>query len=223
MAREPTTKEPLHLQPHAAVAERVLVPGDPGRALRLATALVDAPKMVNHHRGLWGYTGPAADGLPLTLQSTGLGGPSAAAIVDDLIALGARRLVRAGTCVALDPSLQLGDLLVVDRVLARDGTSRALGAGEELEPDAALRAALGDGPSGTVLSADYGADVLARAGARARDMTTAAVLAAAARRGAGAAAVLLVATDARGERLAVEALHAAELELGRVAAGAVGL
>jgi uridine phosphorylase len=218
MAREPTT----HLQPHAPVAERVLVPGDPGRALRLATALVEAPKMVNHHRGLWGYTGPAADGEPLTLQSTGLGGPSAAAIVDDLIALGARRLVRAGTCTALDASLALGDLLIADRVVALDGTSRALGAADALEPDAELRAALGPGRSGAVASTDYGADGLAYAGALARDMTTAAVLAAAARRGVPAAAVLLVATDARGDRLDVEALHAAELELGRMAAAAVG-
>ena len=198
------------------------MPGDPGRALRLATALVEAPKMVYHHRGLWGYTGPAADGEPLTLQSTGLGGPSAAAIVDDLIALGARRLVRVGTCTALDCEPALGAVVIVDRVLARDGTSRALGAGDELHPDAALRAALGDGPAITVLSADYGAEE-SHAGAQARDMTTAAVLAAAARGGVPAAAVLLVATDARGRRLGVEALHAAELELGRLAARAFGL
>ena len=48
-----------HLRPHADVAERVLLPGDPGRALRLAQQLVDAPKMLNHNRGLWGYTGVA--------------------------------------------------------------------------------------------------------------------------------------------------------------------
>jgi uridine phosphorylase len=215
MAREPTT----HLQVHAPVAERVIVPGDPGRALRLATDLVEAPKMVNHHRGLWGYTGPAGDGDLLTVQSTGLGGPSAAAIVDDLIALGARRLVRAGTCTALDGQLALGDVLVVDRALALDGTSRALGAGEALEPDPALRAALA-GRGAVVASTDYGDHT--HAGALARDMTTAAVFAAAARAGVPAAAVLLVATDAHGERLEVEALHAAELVLGRLAAAAMG-
>ena len=45
------------LRPHAPVAERVLLPGDPGRALRLAQQLIERPKMLNHHRGLWGYTG----------------------------------------------------------------------------------------------------------------------------------------------------------------------
>jgi len=56
----------LHLRPTAELAERVLLPGDPGRALMLAQALIAEPRMFNHHRGLWGYTGPArADGEPL--------------------------------------------------------------------------------------------------------------------------------------------------------------
>ena len=46
--------------------------------------------MFNHHRGLWGYSGRARDGAPLTIQSTGMGGPSAAIVVEELIALGAR-------------------------------------------------------------------------------------------------------------------------------------
>ena len=81
---------PVHLRPHADVAERVLLPGDPGRALRLAQEVVEVPKMLNHHRGLWGYTGIASDGAPLTIQSTGLGGPSTAIVVEELIALAAR-------------------------------------------------------------------------------------------------------------------------------------
>ena len=60
------------------VAERALLPGDPGRALRLAQHLLAAPMQVlNTNRGLWGYTGTAADGAPLTIQSTGHGRPDA--------------------------------------------------------------------------------------------------------------------------------------------------
>ena len=59
--------------------------------------------MFNHNRGLWGYTGAASDGLPLTIQSTGMGGPSAAIVIAELADLGARRLLRVGTCGALDP------------------------------------------------------------------------------------------------------------------------
>jgi uridine phosphorylase len=95
-------REPIHLRPTAALAERVLLPGDPGRALALAQLLLEGPLMFNHHRGLWGYTGPAlADGKPLTIQSTGMGGPSAAIVLQELIALGARRAIRVGTCGAL--------------------------------------------------------------------------------------------------------------------------
>src|SRR5665213_2072117 len=89
----------IHIQPTAPLAERVLVPGDPGRALLLAQALLSEPKMFNHNRGLWGYTGPALlDGEPLTIQSTGMGGPSAAIVIAELADLGARTIVRVGTC-----------------------------------------------------------------------------------------------------------------------------
>lgn len=98
--------------------------------------------MFNHHRGLWGYTGTAADGELLTIQSTGMGGPSAAIVITELADLGARRLIRTGTCGALDPTLELGDIILAREALARDGTSRALGAGDRAQPDAALTNAL---------------------------------------------------------------------------------
>jgi uridine phosphorylase len=117
----------IHLRPTAPLAERVLLPGDPGRALALAQLLIEQPKMFNHHRGLWGYTGPAnADGQPLTIQSTGMGGPSAAIVLHELAGLGARRAIRVGTCGALDPKLALGDLVVAREAIAADGTSAAL-------------------------------------------------------------------------------------------------
>ena len=83
--------------------------------------------MFNHNRGLWGYTGEAADGEPLTIMSHGIGGPSAAIIVEELCMLGIERAVRIGTCGALDPSLAVGSLVAATEVLAADGTSRALG------------------------------------------------------------------------------------------------
>ena len=125
-----------YLQPAAELAKRVLLPGDPGRALAVAQALLEpAPRMFNHARGLWGYTGTAADGELLTVQATGMGGPSAAIVCEELIALGARTLVRIGTCGALDPSLALGTLLAAEAVLPADGTSTALGANDLLAPD----------------------------------------------------------------------------------------
>ena len=98
--------------------------------------------MFNHNRGLWGYTGTAADGAPLTIQSTGMGGPSAAIVIEELVRLGARRLVRVGTCGALVGGFALGDVIVASEAVCTDGTSRALGAGERVAADPALTAAL---------------------------------------------------------------------------------
>src|SRR3954447_17202874 len=89
-------------RPPAPAAERALLPGDPGRALALAQVVLgDDRRMFNHHRGLWGYTGTASDGAPLTIQSTGMGGPSAAIVLEELAALGVRTAVRVGTARAL--------------------------------------------------------------------------------------------------------------------------
>jgi uridine phosphorylase len=198
------------LRPHEAVAERVVLPGDPGRALRLAQHLLDKPKMLNHHRGLWGYTGVAADGAPMTIQSTGLGGPSTAIVVEELIGLGARRLVRAGTCVA---DAEPGSLVIAESVLPGDGTSRALGANGALAPDPVLLAALRAAGNGALVGVVVSADVMngRRPGGVALDLSTAALFAVAARHGVPAACVLAVG----------EPDEQAEAELGRVAAAAL--
>ena len=129
---------PVHLKPATELAERVLLPGDPRRALLVAQELLEDPTMFNHNRGLWGYTGTAADGDPLSVQATGMGGPSAAIVTEELIALGARRLVRIGTCGALGPGFGFGDLVAAEAVLSADGTSAALGATDVIRPDEEL-------------------------------------------------------------------------------------
>jgi DeoD family purine-nucleoside phosphorylase len=132
----------IHLRPTATLAERVLLPGDPGRALALAQFLLESPLMFNHNRGLWGYTGIALDGEPLTIQSTGMGGPSAAIVLHELISLGVTRAIRVGTCGALDAELRLGDLVVAHEAIAADGTSLTLGAKQLAFADPTLTEAL---------------------------------------------------------------------------------
>jgi uridine phosphorylase len=191
---------PNHLRPAAELAERVLLPGDPARALAVAQALLDPPpRMFNHARGLWGYTGTASDGELLTVQATGMGGPSAAIVCEELIALGAITLVRIGTCDALDPAIPLGTLLAAESVLPADGTSAALGADAPLEPDPGLLKRLVEAGARpvTVASSDLFYDPRADAaaewadqGAVAVEMEAATILQVAARRGVAAACVL---------------------------------
>jgi uridine phosphorylase len=224
-----TDPAPVHLRPAAPLAERVLLPGDPHRALAVAQALLDGPKMFNHNRGLWGYTGTARDGEPLSVQSTGMGGPSAAVVVEELIDLGARTLVRIGTCGALRDGFELGDLVAATAVIATDGTSAALGAGPRLEPDRRLTDALAAGGARpvTVLTTDLFYDprrdapaAWADDGADVVEMEAAALLAVAGRRGV-AAAVLLGVTDLLAarerERIARDDFEQVGLALGEAA------
>jgi len=149
----------IHLHPTAPLAERVLLPGDPGRALALAQALLEEPRMFNHHRGLWGYTGTAPDGEPVTIQATGMGGPSAAIVLTELVTLGARRAIRVGTCGALAPELELGQLVIAREAICADGTSRALGADGRAPADAGLTEALARHARSAVLGAVVSVDL----------------------------------------------------------------
>jgi DeoD family purine-nucleoside phosphorylase len=222
----------IHVHPTAALAPRVLLPGDPGRALLLAQSLLESPAMFNHNRGLWGYSGTARDGEPLTIQSTGMGGPSAAIVVSELIDLGAQRMIRVGTCGALNGDVALGQLLVADRALCADGTSQALGAGETATAAPQLvraLAAAGSARVAPVVSSDLfyedraGLEQRWRdAGAVAVEMESAALFALAAKRDVQAASLLIV-SDIVPTRARIESddLRAAEHRAGELALDAL--
>jgi uridine phosphorylase len=203
----------LHLRPTAPLAERALLPGDPGRALALAQALLREPRMFNHHRGLWGYTGAAPDGAPLTIQSTGMGGPSAAIVLSELIELGLRRAIRVGSCGALADDLSLGELVIAREAICADGTSLALGADGRSRADTGLSDALARAAPtarvGAVVSVDlfYEARLPgAAAGALAVEMEAATVFTVGAAAGVPTACVLAVSDtfDADGARTRID-------------------
>jgi|SRR5438270_2718625 len=227
----PRMTAPIGLQPTAELAERVLLPGDPARALLLAQSLLEGPKMFNHHRGLWGYSGIASDGAPLTIQSTGMGGPSAAIVVQELVDLGARRLVRVGTCGALQPGLRLGELVLATEAIAADGTSRALGVGDRIAASRDLLAALGAAAdhAGPIVTTDLFYDrrelesEWRAAGALAVEMETATLFALATAHGLQAAALLVVSDLVAPPRvrIAPDDLREAERRMGQAALGAL--
>ncbi len=230
-----TARAPIHLRPTAPLAERVLLPGDPGRALALAQALLEKPLMFNHHRGLWGYTGTASDGQALTIQSTGMGGPSAAIVMQELIALGARRAIRVGTCGALDGGLGLGELVVAGEALTADGTSRMLGANGRVAADDELTSALeraATREAATIVTTDLFYDPdrerergWRSAGAVAVEMEAAALFAVGAHGDVPVGCVLAVSdliSEDRRTRIDDDALLAAAEAMGRVALQALG-
>jgi uridine phosphorylase len=219
---------PSRLRPTAPLAADAILVGDPGRALLLAQELLEQPRMSNHARGLWGYSGqtPAGDGL--TIQATGMGGPSAAMVLADLAKLGVRRAIRVGTCAGHAPDVEPGELLLAAEALAGGGSATSFGVapGEAALPDpdlfGALERRLGD-DARPVRVASLDALPAASAaelpdGVAAADMQTVAVLARGRELGIAAAALLIV-SEARGERLDDEALESASKRAGRAAEG----
>jgi uridine phosphorylase len=185
--------------------------------------------MSNHARGLWGYSGRTASGLELTIQATGMGGPSAAVVLADLAKLGVRRAVRVGTCTGFPGKAELGELLLPAEAIAAVGSAASFGlaAGSAPAPDPLLYGRLGDELAGAARIAPVASlDTLhsdpdtAPAGAAAVDMQTVAVLSQGRELGIAAAALLIV---SRVEERALddEALEQASARAGRAAAAAL--
>jgi uridine phosphorylase len=214
-----------HLRPTAPIAPVAVLPGDPGRALALAQDLLEGPRMANHARGLWGYTALTPGGEQLTVQSTGIGGPSVAIVLEELHSLGVRRAIRLGTCTAL------GGATAGELALAKAALVPGAPGSPPLLPNAALTAALGRSDrmrAVTVAGTDRYYDPRAdehrqaslAAGAEVLDLGTAALFETGARLGVEVASALVVARDGDAA-LTDEEVEAASLELGRLASAAL--
>jgi 5'-methylthioadenosine phosphorylase/purine-nucleoside phosphorylase len=113
---------PIHVRAEPGdYAEAVLLPGDPLRAKYIAETYLDDVVQTNSERGMLGYRG-TWEGKPLSVQSTGMGCPSAAIVIEELVQLGCKKLMRVGTCGGLQPSHQLGDMIVALTAVPQDGT-----------------------------------------------------------------------------------------------------
>lgn len=127
---------PVHVRAQPGdYAEACLLPGDPSRARCIAERFLEDAVERNTERGLLGYTG-TFEGTPVSVQATGIGGPSAAIVVEELVQLGVKRLLRVGTCGALQPYLSQGDLILALSAIPDDGTSMRYAGGEPIAPTA---------------------------------------------------------------------------------------
>ncbi|MEW6421788.1 MAG: purine-nucleoside phosphorylase [Deinococcota bacterium] len=118
-----------------AVAEYVLLPGDPNRARRIAETYLEGAALYTDHRGLLGFTGTYR-GVPVSVQTTGMGCPSAAIVAEELARLGAKTLIRVGTLGGATPQVQPADLVIATAAVPNDGTTRQLLHGAPYAPAA---------------------------------------------------------------------------------------
>jgi DeoD family purine-nucleoside phosphorylase len=127
---------PVHVRAEPGdFAESVLLPGDPLRAKYIAENFFEDAKLVTEERGMLGYTG-AYKGRAVSVQATGMGCPSASIVTEELIQLGAKNLLRVGTCGGYSRELRLGDLIVATSAAPQDGTVSSITQGVPYAPAA---------------------------------------------------------------------------------------
>ena len=129
---------PIHIRATPGdFAPAVLCPGDPRRAEYIAKTFFDSPRCVNEERGMLGFTG-TFEGKPISVQATGMGCPSAAIVYEELIMLGAQRLIRVGTAGALQPTMLMGDVVIAVSSTPQDRTALSYVGGDPHAPGVPL-------------------------------------------------------------------------------------
>lgn len=104
------------------VGRYVILPGDPKRCSKIAAYLDDA-KLVADNREFVTYTG-YLDGVKVSVCSTGIGGPSAAIALEELVHVGADTFIRVGTCGGMQMDVLAGELVIATGAVRMEGTSR---------------------------------------------------------------------------------------------------
>lgn len=103
-------------------AKYAILPGDPGRVPKIA-AYLDDPRELGFNREFRTFSGKLC-GETVLVTSTGIGGPSAAIAVEELIRLGVDTFVRVGTCGGMNENVCAGDVVIATGAIRMEGTSR---------------------------------------------------------------------------------------------------
>lgn len=130
---------PIHVRANPGdYAEACLLPGDPLRAQYIAETFLEDVQQRNGERGMLGYSG-TFEGAPVSVQASGMGCPSAAIVIEELVQLGVRKILRVGTCGGLQPGMTMGDLIVALSATPADSTATHYVGGEPHAPTADFR------------------------------------------------------------------------------------
>jgi DeoD family purine-nucleoside phosphorylase len=127
---------PIHVRANPGeYADACLLPGDPLRAQYIADTFLSDVVQRNSERGMLGFTG-SFEGKPVSVQASGMGCPSAAIVIEELVQLGVKKIMRVGTCGGLQPDLTMGDLVIALSATGADSTASHYVLGEPHAPTA---------------------------------------------------------------------------------------
>ena len=119
-------------------APLVLLPGDPNRATLIAKLFdggLEKAKLVNNNRLLLGYTG-TYKGVPVSVQTSGIGTPSFSIVMEELLNLGVKSFIRTGSCGGIGLGLKTGDIVIATAAVPADGATRTYLHGDPFAPAA---------------------------------------------------------------------------------------
>lgn len=125
-ADNPMTDNGLQYHLHTKqgdIASYCLFVGDPGRAEMIAREFLTDAHLMGDHRGLKSFTGTYGD-LRVSVVTTGMGGASTGIVMLEAVRCGARRIIRIGSCSALQPEIALGSPIVVTGAVRLEGASK---------------------------------------------------------------------------------------------------
>jgi len=108
---------------YGEIPKLVLLPGDPDRAKKIAEDYFENPTEIARRREYWSFKG-TWKGVPIGVCSTGIGCPSAAIALEELIKVGCKIFIRVGTSGAIDHDVRTGDIVIFTGSVRDEGTSR---------------------------------------------------------------------------------------------------
>ncbi|HEY9613781.1 nucleoside phosphorylase [Allocoleopsis sp.] len=100
-----------------------LLSGDPERARLIAQNYLQDVVKLSENRGLNSYVGRLANGCSVLSATSGMGAPSLSIVVNELVQVGIRQIIRIGTCGSIQPYVPVGTLVISSAALCRQGAA----------------------------------------------------------------------------------------------------
>lgn len=101
----------------------VILSGEPERSRYIAQTYLADVKLLSQYRGLNSYLGNLPNGKPILVATSGMGAPSLSIVVNELVQVGINQFVRVGTCGSIQPEIKVGDIVISQGSLCRQGAS----------------------------------------------------------------------------------------------------
>jgi uridine phosphorylase len=103
--------------------QAVILSGEPERSHHIAQNYLENAKLLSQYRGLNSYLGKLPNGKPILVATSGMGAPSLSIVVNELVQVGIKQFIRVGTSGSIQPFISVGDLVISQGSLCRQGAA----------------------------------------------------------------------------------------------------